>query len=78
MFVSRLIRVGFGRRASSAGDFAIFDHDVTLHFLVNDVLMVFFFGLATKEASARQYIARAVRTAALLALLAIARAPRTS
>ncbi|KAJ8607687.1 hypothetical protein CTAYLR_007305 [Chrysophaeum taylorii] len=28
---------------------SINDHDVTLHFIVNDVLMAFFFGLAVKE-----------------------------
>lgn len=28
---------------------SINDHDFTLHFLVNDILMVFFFGLAVKE-----------------------------
>ena len=31
------------------GDLQIFGHDVTLHFLVNDVFMVFFFGIAAKE-----------------------------
>ena len=29
--------------------FKLFDHDVTLHFLVNDIFMVFFFGIAAKE-----------------------------
>ena len=29
--------------------FQIFKHDVTLHFLANDIFMVFFFGLAAKE-----------------------------
>ncbi len=31
------------------GHFALFGHHLTLHFLVNDVFMVFFFGIATKE-----------------------------
>jgi NhaA family Na+:H+ antiporter len=30
-------------------DFSIFGHDVTLHWLVNDIFMVFFFGIAAKE-----------------------------
>ena len=32
-----------------AGAFTIFGHTVSLHFLVNDILMVFFFGLAAAE-----------------------------
>ncbi len=31
------------------GDFSVFGHAVTFHFLVNDVFMVFFFGIAAKE-----------------------------
>jgi NhaA family Na+:H+ antiporter len=31
------------------GELQLFGHDVTLHFLVNDVFMVFFFGIAAKE-----------------------------
>ena len=31
------------------GPVAIFGHELTLHFLVNDVFMVFFFGIAAKE-----------------------------
>ena len=31
------------------GDATIFGHEVTLHFLVNDIFMVFFFGIAAKE-----------------------------
>ncbi len=31
------------------GAFSIFGHEATLHFLVNDVFMVFFFGIAAKE-----------------------------
>lgn len=31
------------------GDVELFHHAVTLHFLVNDVFMVFFFGIAAKE-----------------------------
>ena len=31
------------------GDAVIFGHKVTLHFLVNDIFMVFFFGIAAKE-----------------------------
>ena len=31
------------------GDVAIFGHPLTVHFLVNDVFMVFFFGIAAKE-----------------------------
>jgi NhaA family Na+:H+ antiporter len=31
------------------GDLQVFGHDVTLHFLVNDLFMVFFFGVAAKE-----------------------------
>jgi len=31
------------------GDIAIFGHPLTVHFLVNDVFMVFFFGIAAKE-----------------------------
>jgi NhaA family Na+:H+ antiporter len=31
------------------GAVALFGHDLTLHFLVNDVFMVFFFGIAAKE-----------------------------
>jgi NhaA family Na+:H+ antiporter len=31
------------------GALAIFGHDLTFHFLVNDVFMVFFFGIAAKE-----------------------------
>jgi NhaA family Na+:H+ antiporter len=31
------------------GDLQVFGHDVTLHFLVNDVFMVLFFGIAAKE-----------------------------
>jgi NhaA family Na+:H+ antiporter len=32
-----------------AGDVSVFGHELTLHFLVNDVFMVFFFGIAAKE-----------------------------
>ncbi len=31
------------------GDFTIFGHDLRFHFLVNEVFMVFFFGIAAKE-----------------------------
>jgi NhaA family Na+:H+ antiporter len=31
------------------GDVAIFGHELTLHFIVNDLFMVFFFGIAAKE-----------------------------
>jgi NhaA family Na+:H+ antiporter len=31
------------------GDVAVFGHDLDLHFLINDVFMVFFFGIAAKE-----------------------------
>jgi NhaA family Na+:H+ antiporter len=31
------------------GHVSLFGHDVTLHFLVNDLFMVFFFGIAAKE-----------------------------
>jgi len=31
------------------GDVAVFGHALTLHFLVNDIFMVFFFGIAAKE-----------------------------
>lgn len=31
------------------GDFAIFGHKVDFHFLINDIFMVFFFGVAAKE-----------------------------
>ena len=31
------------------GDLELFHHAVTLHFLINDVFMVFFFGIAAKE-----------------------------
>jgi len=31
------------------GDLALFGHELTLHFLVNDIFMVFFFGIAAKE-----------------------------
>lgn len=31
------------------GPVAVFGHELTLHFLVNDVFMVFFFGIAAKE-----------------------------
>lgn len=31
------------------GDLHLFGHEVTLHYLVNDVFMVFFFGIAAKE-----------------------------
>jgi NhaA family Na+:H+ antiporter len=31
------------------GDVSVFGHDLTFHFLVNDVFMVFFFGIAAKE-----------------------------
>jgi NhaA family Na+:H+ antiporter len=31
------------------GTFAIFGHELSLHFLVNDMFMVFFFGIAAKE-----------------------------
>ena len=31
------------------GDWSIFGHEVTTHFLINDVFMVFFFGIAAKE-----------------------------
>jgi NhaA family Na+:H+ antiporter len=31
------------------GAFSIFGHEATLHFLVNDIFMVFFFGIAAKE-----------------------------
>jgi NhaA family Na+:H+ antiporter len=31
------------------GDVAVFGHPLTFHFLVNDVFMVFFFGIAAKE-----------------------------
>jgi NhaA family Na+:H+ antiporter len=31
------------------GDLQALGHDVTLHFLVNDLFMVFFFGIAAKE-----------------------------
>ena len=31
------------------GDLALFGHELSLHFLVNDIFMVFFFGIATKE-----------------------------
>lgn len=31
------------------GDFTIFGHELTVHFLVNDLFMVFFFGIAAKE-----------------------------
>lgn len=31
------------------GDVSLLGHDITLHFLVNDIFMVFFFGIAAKE-----------------------------
>lgn len=31
------------------GDLAVFGHELTLHFLVNDIFMVLFFGIAAKE-----------------------------
>jgi NhaA family Na+:H+ antiporter len=31
------------------GDVALFGHELTLHFIVNDLFMVFFFGIAAKE-----------------------------
>lgn len=31
------------------GDAALFGHELTLHFIVNDIFMVFFFGIAAKE-----------------------------
>ena len=31
------------------GALAVFDHDLTFHFLVNDLFMVLFFGIAAKE-----------------------------
>ncbi len=31
------------------GDLSVFGHELTFHFLVNDIFMVFFFGVATKE-----------------------------
>jgi NhaA family Na+:H+ antiporter len=31
------------------GDLQVFGHDLTLHFLVNDIFMVLFFGIAAKE-----------------------------
>ena len=31
------------------GPLAVFGHEVTLHFLINDIFMVFFFGIAAKE-----------------------------
>jgi NhaA family Na+:H+ antiporter len=31
------------------GDVALFGHELTLHFLVNEIFMVFFFGIAAKE-----------------------------
>ena len=31
------------------GDLQLFGHDLTLHFLINDIFMVFFFGIAAKE-----------------------------
>lgn len=31
------------------GDVAVFGHSLSFHFLVNDVFMVFFFGIAAKE-----------------------------
>jgi NhaA family Na+:H+ antiporter len=31
------------------GDLTLLGHDLTLHFLVNDIFMVFFFGIAAKE-----------------------------
>jgi NhaA family Na+:H+ antiporter len=35
--------------AKPFGDLAIFGHELTLHFLVNDIFMVFFFAVAAKE-----------------------------
>jgi len=35
--------------SSLLGNFKFLDHTISLHFLVNDVFMVFFFGLAIKE-----------------------------
>ncbi len=31
------------------GDWSLFGHELTLHYLVNDIFMVFFFGIAAKE-----------------------------
>ena len=36
-------------RARPFGEVALFGHPLTVHFLVNDVFMVFFFGIAAKE-----------------------------
>ena len=35
------------------GDLAVFGHDVTLHWLINDVFMVLFFGIAAKRSPNR-------------------------
>ena len=43
---------GAGHEASHwefPGHFTLFGHHLTLHFLVNDIFMVFFFGIAAKE-----------------------------